>query len=466
MRILFWFRHDLRIQDNTGLHAACAAGEVVPCVVLDDAFLKDNPAVGPNRCALFLRAVCSLAEGLEKLGARLIIRHGKPEVEIVKLLKEAKAGSVYVNRDYEEYAVKRDAAVNAAVRHAGGEFVSFKDLVVFESAEILTQAGNPYTMYTQYKNNWLKQEGFPSVIPALRKIPFPAKALQPLKSTPYDFDAVNPESDVPVVTEQSGRARLREFLARDVFDYSPNRDIPALDATSKLSAHLKFGTISPRTVLHAARELRQTLRTAASIKSIQTFISEIVWRDFFFHIITAFPQVTHGSFRPQYEKLKWEYSSERLQAWQEGRTGYPIVDAGMRQLKAIGWMHNRVRMITASFLCKDLLLNWREGERHFTRLLIDGEPAVNNGNWQWVAGTGTDAQPRFRIFNPTEQGKRWDPKGEYVRRWVPELQNVPDDLIHVPWVVQLLCPDYPPPIVDHAAQRLKALAMFKAVSGV
>jgi len=460
MRHLFWFRHDLRLHDNTGLHAACAAGEVVPCVVLDDAFLK-NPAIGPNRISLFIRAVTSLGEDIAKLGACLVVRHGRPEIEIPRLLKESRSDGVYHNRDYEPYAIARDERVAQAVRHAGGNVQSFKDLVVFEGGEVLTLAGKPYTVYTQFKNNWLRQELIPSVVPAPKRFPFPAE----LKSLPTEdlasFD-VSPESDVPEVTEHSGRRRLKKFLASTVFDYATTRNQPAIDGTSQLSAHLKFGTLSPRTVVAQARKTLESVRHPRSRTSVETFIAELIWRDFFFQILAEFPHVSSGAFRNQYDSIKWLTNAAYLKAWQDGKTGYPIVDAGMRQLKATGWMHNRVRMITASFLCKDLLIDWREGERHFSRLLIDAEPSVNNGNWQWVAGTGTDAQPFFRIFNPTAQGKRFDPDGVYIRTWVPELKDVELECIHAPWESPLLCPDYAPPIVDHATQRKKALDLYQA----
>jgi len=463
MRNLFWFRHDLRLHDNTGLHAACRTGEVVPCVILDDAFLK-NSSIGPNRIALFLDAVAALSASLEKSGARLIIRHGKPDVEIVRLLKESKAGGVYHNRDYEPYAVARDARVARAVHDAGAEITPHKDLVVFEGHEILTQAGNPYAVYTQFKNSWLKQELFPAVLPAPKRIAFPAE-LNALTSVDLKTFSIEPESEVPEISEAIARRRLKDFLDDDVLEYATRRDDPSADQTSKISHHLKFGTLSPRTVVSQARALLATMRKPESRKSIETFISEIVWRDFFFQIMAAFPHVAEGAFRPQYDSVKWATNPTHLKAWQEGRTGYPIVDAGMRQLKKMGWMHNRVRMITASFLCKDLLIDWREGENYFSRLLIDGEPAVNNGNWQWVAGTGTDAQPYFRIFNPTTQSERFDPDGDYIRRWIPELKDVPAEFIHTPSEHPLLCPEYILPIVEHAVQRKKALEMYKAARG-
>ncbi len=460
MRSIFWFRHDLRIADNTGFYAACRADEVVPCVVLDDAFLA-NPAIGPNRCALFLRALAALADELKKRGSRLIVRRGTPEIEIPRLLKDAKAHSVLCNRDYEPYAVARDERVRAALESAGSSLTTFKDLVVFERGEILTQAGGLYTIFTPFKKMWLMQDAFPSVLPAPKQMTFP-RELATLKSAPIHSDSIQPESDVPIVTEAVARTSLEAFLAGPIFDYATNRDLPAIEGTSRLSPHLKYGTISPRTVFEKANALLKASRNSANKTSIAAFIIELVWRDFFFQILAEHPRVAAHSFRAEYDAVKWENSPRLLAAWKAGRTGYPIVDAGMRQLSQTGWMHNRVRMITASFLCKDLLIDWREGERHFSRLLIDGEPAVNNGNWQWAAGTGTDAQPYFRIFNPVSQGLRFDPTGAYVRRWVPELKDVPDDEIHEPWKSPLMCPDYPPPVVDHSKRRLMAIALYKA----
>ena len=460
MRNIFWFRHDLRIVDNTGFYAACRAGEVVPCVVLDDGFLI-NPAIGPNRCALFVRAVKALAADLEKHGSRLIVRHGAPEVEIPRLLKAAKAHSVFCNRDYEPYTVARDERVQAQLEAAGLTLKTFKDLVIFERGEILTQAGAAYSVFTPFKKMWLLQDGFPSVLPRPKSIVFP-RELAALQSASLDSFEVKPESEVPEVTEAAARSTLESFLAGPIFDYATGRNLPAIEGTSRLSPHLKFGTISPRTVYEKANALLLASRLATNKDSIATFISELAWRDFFFQIMAEHPRVAKGAFRAEYDAVKWENAPKFFDAWKTGRTGFPMVDAGMRQLAQTGWMHNRVRMITASFLCKDLLIDWREGERHFSRLLIDGEPSVNNGNWQWAAGTGTDAQPYFRIFNPVSQGLRFDPTGAYVRRWVPELKDLPDDAIHEPWDAPLMCPDYPPPIVDHAVQRLKAIALYQA----
>ncbi|HLX61714.1 MAG TPA: deoxyribodipyrimidine photo-lyase [Planctomycetota bacterium] len=471
MRQLFWFRHDLRLGDNTGFYTACRAGEVVPCVVLDDAFLK-NPAIGPSRCALFLRAVSALARDMENCRARLIVRRGKPEIEIPKLLKEAKAGGVICNRDYEPYAVARDERVRAALADIGAQFHSHKDLVIFERGEVLTQAGGTYTVFTPYKKMWLAQDGAPALLPRPAKIPFPRECMK-LKSARVDFDSIEPESDVPEITEKAAQKTLDAFLSGPIFEYARQRDLPSVEGTSRLSAHLKFGTISPRTVLAKCRVLLGPgiersgssilqLARAESRKGVEMFIGELIWRDFFFQIMGEFPRVAVASFRAEYDAIKWENEAEKLARWKEGRTGFPIVDAGMRQLAQTGWMHNRVRMIVACFLCKDLLIDWREGERHFSRLLIDGEPAVNNGNWQWAAGTGTDAQPYFRIFNPTAQGKRFDPAGAYVRRWVPELSALPDEFIHEPWLAREACGDYAERIVDHAAQRAKALSLYRA----
>jgi deoxyribodipyrimidine photo-lyase len=463
MRNLVWFRHDLRVHDNTAFHAACAAGEVIPCVVLDDGLLKGNPLIGPNRSALFLRAVAALEKSLTSLGARLIIRHGNPEAEIVRLLRETHCGGVYVNRDYDPYSVARDALVEQSVCASGALFNTFKDLVIFEAHEVLTAAGRPYAVFSQYRKNWQDQEAKPAVLPVPKRIFFPADA-RSLNSIQISPDLILPESAVPVVDEEHGRKLLQEFIKDKIFDYANARDLMGVDGTSHLSPHLKYGTISPRTVFHQARELLKAALKPVTKRSINTFMSEIIWRDFFFQIMAAFPHVSEGAMRPQYDRLKWENNPELLAAWQEGRTGFPVVDAGMRQLKQTGWMHNRARMITASFLCKDLLIDWRLGERHFSRLLIDGEPAVNNGNWQWAAGTGADAQPWFRIFNPILQGKRFDADGAYVRRWIPELANVPTKFIHEPWKLRKKCTDYPEPIIDHATQRKRALALYKVAA--
>jgi deoxyribodipyrimidine photo-lyase len=264
------------------------------------------------------------------------------------------------------------------------------------------------------------------------------------------------------VGEAAARRRLAQFCSRRIGDYAEARDFPGLDGTSRLSPHLRFGTLSPRACVRAALEAaaEPSLRSGA-----QKWLDELVWREFYAAVLEAHPQVLVRSFRPEYERMRWNDDPSGFEAWCAGRTGYPIVDAGMRQLATTGWMHNRARMITASFLVKDLLLDWRLGERWFLEKLVDADPASNNGGWQWCASTGTDAQPFFRIFSPTSQGERFDPKGSYVRRWVPELRDLPDEVVHRPWQAPALAPGYPAPIVDHAARRILALRRFEEARG-
>jgi deoxyribodipyrimidine photo-lyase len=461
VRALHWFRADLRLADNTAL-AACAAraDEIAFLFVLDDALLA-SPRVGAPRLAFLHGCLERLAEDLARRGHRLAVRRGDPRREVPRAARECGATLVSWNRDTTPYAARRDAAVERALARRGVAVLAAKDRVVFESGEVRTGAGGAFRVFTPFRNAWHARlaEAPPSEAGPLR-LPAPlvalgAGALPSLAA--LGVAAGGPE--LPTPGEAAARRRLATFVDGSIGAYAKRRDLPAEDGTSRLSHHLRFGTISPRACVAAAREAmarEPRLRAGAS-----KWLDELVWREFYAAILEEHPRVLRESFRPEFERVRWNEDTAAFARWCEGRTGYPIVDAGMRQLAATGWMHNRVRMIAASFLVKDLLIDWRLGERFFLAKLVDGDPASNNGGWQWSASTGTDAQPYFRIFSPVAQGERFDPEGAYVRRFVPELRDVPADAIHRPWRTPRLCPDYPPPIVDHAERRRVALARFE-----
>lgn len=463
-RVIHWFRRDLRVGDNTALsEAARRAEEVVPVFVVEDAF-RTGPDVGAARLAFLFRSLESLRQNLEAMKYPLIIRHGRSEDVLPQLAREMGAEAVFCNRRYEPYAQARDGRVFNALNEARLGFEVFKDAVAWEEQEILTQAGKPFTVFTPYSRAWkAKKPAAPR--PRLHSA---KKTLLRLASDPLPGDPA--ELGFPLrqtLFDAGERAALRaldEFLERAVFRYAEARDFPAQDGTSKLSAHLRAGTIGIRTILAKLAAVRQKAPPAGQA-SCDVFLSELIWREFYLQILANFPHVMKGPFRPEYGDLAWSDNREHFTAWCEGRTGYPIVDAAMRCLNATGWMHNRLRMITAMFLTKDLLINWQWGERYFMKQLVDGDLAANNGGWQWSAGTGTDAAPYFRIFNPKSQGAKFDPGGRFVRQWVPELAGFSNALIHSPWENASLArkAKYPRPIVSHAEQRAKCLGMFKKV---
>jgi len=461
VRALHWFRADLRLADNTAL-AACAAraDEIGFLFVLDDALLA-SPRVGAPRLRFLHGCLERVAADLARRGHRLVVRRGDPRREVPRAARECGAGLVTWNRDTTPYAVRRDVAVERALARAGVEVLVAKDRVVFESGEVRTGAGDAFRVFTPFRNAWHTRlaEAPPSEAGPLR-LPAPLAALPAGALPPLSELGVAPDGpELPAPGEAAARRRLGAFVDGPIGAYAKRRDLPAEDGTSRLSHHLRFGTISPRACVAAAREAmarEPRLRAGAG-----KWLDELVWREFYAAILEEHPRVLRESFRPEFERVRWNEDAGAFARWCEGRTGYPIVDAGMRQLAATGWMHNRVRMIAASFLVKDLLIDWRLGERFFLAKLVDGDPASNNGGWQWSASTGTDAQPYFRIFSPVAQGERFDPDGAYVRRFVPELRDVPANAIHQPWRAPTLCSGYPPPIVDHAERRRVALARFE-----
>ena len=440
---IHWFRCDLRLSDNTALHAAIAAADiVVPIFIFDPKILKSGD-VSPCQVSFMIECLRSLEKNIEVAGGKLIYRHGIILDEMKDVLRETGAHALYYNRDYEPYARKRDEAVEKLARSLDVEVHSYKDNVIHEPGEVLKADGKPYGVFTPYSRVWRSVEK-PKVVAAVKFVRpdrFKNPSSLPLPSTAeLGFTS---DITLPAAGERAARDLLRQFAGANLLHYAANRDFPARDATSRFSPHLRLGTLSPRTV-YAAAEKAGSEHPGAK-RSTDIFVNELIWRDFYRQILWHYPHVADGCFRPQYDALKWENNEKLFAAWCEGRTGYPLVDAGMRQLNTSGWMHDRVRMVVAMFLTKDLLINWQWGERYFMQKLLDADLASNNGGWQWSAGTGTDAQPWFRIFNPTSQAQKFDPEGRYIQKYVPEAETL----------------SYSAPIVDHSKQRLKALAMFR-----
>jgi deoxyribodipyrimidine photo-lyase len=467
---IWWIRRDLRLTDNQALAAALALAErVIPVFVLDPKLLHSHH-VGEKRLAFLLGGLRDLAADLEARGGRLIVRSGAPAQVLTSLCAESGAGAVYAERDVSPYAVARDAGVAAALpvplRLTDG-------VTIRPPNKVLKDDNAPYTVFTPYSRRWRAHA--PIVRSDIAPAPREWCGAPTLASEPLPVHPALPRTPPFPPGEAEAKARLAAFVKGErapVYTYDAQRDRPELEGTSGLSPYLRFGMISPRLAALAAYTAIESAPNATARTSAETWLSELIWRDFYFAILHHFPHVRHGSFRREYDAIAWGNDETQYAAWCAGQTGYPFIDAAMRQLAALGWMHNRARMAVASFLVKDLLIDWRWGERWFMQMLLDGDPAANNGGWQWSAGTGTDAAPYFRIFNPVAQGQKFDPTGAYVRRWVPELRTVPDKFIHEPWRMArsdqlrtgcIVGQDYPAPIVDHALARERVLAAYKAV---
>ena len=475
MRILFWFRKDLRLDDNTGLSEAARDGEVVPFYASDPAILG-RPDMAAARVRFVLDALHELARSIEAAGSALALDHGDPAETVLRAARAAHADAVYWNDEYEPQLRHRDDRVERALSDAGVRVRRFHDRLIVPPGTVTTGAGTPFVVYSPFRRAC---EQLPIGEPhaAMKRFAthaLPVRAIASLAQLGF----AEPAAARWPAGERAAQARLRQFLDglagvpdSGLAGYHTYRDVPSVPAVSRLSADLRFGTLGIRRVAHAA--IAESQRDPALAKPVEKFVSELRWRDFYAQVLYAFPHCERSCFRPAYDTLRWQGTPQQLTQWQQGQTGYPIVDAGMRELLATGFMHNRVRMIVASFLTKDLLLDWRHGERHFMKHLIDGDLANNNGGWQWAAGTGTDAAPYFRIFNPVSQGERFDPDGVYVKRWVPELANAPARWIHRPWEAAplertaagiTLGEHYPHPMVDHHEQRDACLEMYKAVA--
>jgi deoxyribodipyrimidine photo-lyase len=475
---LVWFRRDLRAFDHAALHHALRdavqhGGSVVCVFVFDTAILAELPR--DDRRVRFIHAsLHELDAELRKLGGGLLVRHGMAHELIPSLAAELGVNAVYLNEDYEPDAIARDARVAEALQAEGRALLRFKDQVIFEKSEVLTLAGGIYGVFTPYKNAWLKRLNAQPEAAAPWMIEPHAAGFAPVPATPLPslaelgFD----DGPLPAPPGMSGATQLFEDFLPRLADYGTARDFPVLDSTSRLSVHLRFGTTSVR---HLVRTLRQMMANGAGGAGAPVWLSELIWRDFYAMILFHHPHTAQQSFKPAFDAVAWEAgdaATALFGAWCEGRTGFPLVDAAMLQLNTTGFMHNRLRMVTASFLVKDLGIDWRWGERYFARQLNDYDLASNVGGWQWAASTGCDAQPWFRIFNPTTQSLRFDKQGEFIRQYLPQLAKLDARDIHAPWLVPAdelkacgIVPgrDYPEPVVDHAEARQRTLERFAVV---
>lgn len=461
--VLHWFRRDLRLTDNPALFQAVQSGsQVIPVYVLSD-WHGRHGWTGPARQQFLCGCLDSLARNLEALGSRLILRQGAADQALEQLIRDTGATALYFNRDYDPYGRAMEKRVQALCDRLGVECRSFKDRVLHEPEEVLTGSGGPYRVYTPYSRNWLSLE---KPVPLARPAslgPAPAAGLASLALPTLDFWRLPAcSAELPPAGERAARARMKAFVdSGTLFRYGQERNLPAGVTTSRLSPDLRFGLISIRELFARCQTALAAAPTAAARTSVETYIKELAWREFYLAILWHYPEVFDEEFNPEFRGLPWPGTDEHFQAWSQGRTGFPIVDAGLRELLATGYMHNRVRMIVSMFLTKDLHCHWKLGESFFMQHLIDGENASNNGGWQWSAGTGADAAPYFRIQNPWSQTKRYDPEGAYIRQWVPELRQVSSAaLLDPPAGGRPIAPDYPLPLVDHGQERERTLALF------
>ena len=469
MPVIHWFRRDLRLSDNMAFNAAIHkhGGVVIPVFILDESLLRGKD-VAPIRVQFLAACLSALDQSLRALGSRLIIRRGDPALELARLACECEARCLTFNDDYTPYAEKRDQRVAQALQSAGAEVCRYTDQVIHGPQEVLTNAGRPYTVFTPYKRKW-QSLSHPQALPAPITL-MGNPQWDALPSTTLEGLCGSARASLPTCGEAAAQANLELFIrSGKLAAYATQRDQLALKGTSRLSAYLRFGTLSPRTCLQAAQNAGEQAHEGAD-----AWINELIWREFYMQVLHHHPYADHANYQPGYDHV-WGSGSatqdaERFAAWCAGDTGYPIVDAAMHQLNETAWMHNRARMIVASFLTRDLHLDWRLGESYFMRKLVDGDPALNNGGWQWAAGTGTDAQPYFRVFNPVLQGQRFDASGDYVRKFVPSLARVPLKYLHEPWKMPaevqrasgcIIGGDYPMPIVDHDVQKAEIVRRFK-----
>lgn len=451
--VLHWFRRDLRLTDNTALHhAARNAAQVIPVYVLSD-WKGSHGWTGPNRQSFLCGNLESLAKNLESLGSRLIVRCGKADAELERLARETQAEAIYFNRDYDPFGREMEKRIAALCARLGIECHGFDDSVMHAPETVLTGGGQPYRVYTPYSRNWLGLDKS-AALPRVSSLGPPAE--EKISSLPLPtlahWGLSDPTAQIVTAGERAARDRMKHFIDSGILKgYSANRNTPAGQTTSLLSQDLRYGLIG----------IRELYARCAAVEAASTFIKELAWREFYFAILWFYPEVFEHEFNPDWRGLPWEGTEEAFQRWATGTTGFPIVDAGMRQLLQTGLMHNRLRMITAMFLTKDLHCDWRMGEAFFMQQLVDGENASNNGGWQWSAGTGADAAPYFRIQNPWLQSARFDPEGIYIKKWVPELRDVPAALLHEkPQPGLPLAKGYPLPMVDHHVERDRCLAIF------
>jgi deoxyribodipyrimidine photo-lyase len=462
--VLHWFRKDLRLTDNTALQQAAAdAKQVIPVYVLSD-WKTQHQWTGPNRQHFLCGCLESLAKNLESIHARLICRCGETLTELEKLLRETAADAIYFNHDYDPFGRQMEQKLRVLCHQLGIGCHGFKDRVLHEPSEVLTGGGTDYRVYTPYSRNWL---GLPKIAPRGRLTELGPAAAPTIPSHPLPtvahWDLPAPTATLLPAGERAARDRMKEFIDSGLLAaYAQNRNLPAGQTTSRLGQDLRFGLISIRELFAHCQAAAAETSSSVARGSIETYIKELAWREFYLAVLWFHPEVFEAEFNADWRGLPWPGSDEHFQLWSQGRTGFPIVDAGIRELLTTGFMHNRVRMIVSMFLTKDLHCDWRLGESFFMQQLVDGENASNNGGWQWSAGTGADAAPYFRIQNPWTQTKSYDPDGRYIRQWVPELRQVSAErFLAPPKDGRPLAAGYPLPIIDHSTERDRTLALFK-----
>lgn len=458
--VVYWCRRDLRVADNRALSGAASSGLPVIPVYFTSQWRGSHHWTGPNRQQFLCGSLASFAKNLESIGGRLIIRSGDPVDGLRELIVRNRVVAVHFGADPDPFGKLVESRLRTMCAELGVACHSHLDVSLHAPDEVLTQSGQPYRVFTPFSRNWL-------ALPKDPPIPKPSRLATPAHLKSHELPTLGrwgwsePETRLPEAGERAARDRLKLAISRRLPTYKALRDLPAENGTSRLSQDLRFGLISIRTVFAKAMKARAEASPSGR-DGIDTFIKELAWREFYLAILHHFPNVLDEEFNPEWRGLPWDEPGPRFDAWREGCTGFPIVDAGMRELLATGFMHNRVRMITAMFLTKDLHLDWKLGESHFMRHLVDGEIASNNGGWQWSAGTGADAAPYFRIQNPWAQTARYDPRGTYIQRWVPELAKVhPSRFMEPPRDGKPIAPGYPPPCVDHKTERERTLAIFK-----
>jgi deoxyribodipyrimidine photo-lyase len=460
--VIWWIRRDVRLENNPALQAALKTGlAVIPLFIIDPQLIQDPPT---RRQIFLFNALKSLDQNLRELGSRLIICQGKPLQVLQKIHQEISVNTIFAEEDYTPYAIQRDTAIQRLL-----PLKLIVGLVLHHPQQVLKADGTPYTVFTPFSKTW-------KALPKL-SILTPSPVILP--AIPISLESLRlslPESSsLPYfpASEAKAHQRLNDFMQDAIFHYREGRNQLDQAGTSSLSPYLRFGLISIQTVYQAALKALGSAQLTDEKQGVETWISELIWRDFYISILYHFPNVLREAFYPHRRQIPWRTNPAEFQVWQRGLTGYPIVDACMRQLNQTGWMHNRGRMIVASFLTKDLLQNWQSGEHYFMQQLVDGDPAANNGGWQWTAGVGTDAAPYFRIFNPILQSKKFDPHGNFIRKWVPELSNVPIQYIHEPWSMPTdvqrtagckIGKDYPASIVDRSIVKERVMHAFQMLS--
>ncbi|WP_423745389.1 deoxyribodipyrimidine photo-lyase (plasmid) [Haladaptatus sp. SPP-AMP-3] len=460
-----WHRRDLRIGDNRALSMG---DPVLPVFVFDEAVLSH---AAPPRVSFMLSALESLRESYRERGGDLLVLRGDPREEIPRIAAAADADRVVWNRDYSGLAKERDADVRDALSDAGIEQRAFHDALLHTPGSITTNQDDYYSVYTYFWKKW-RDRAKDAPFDAPDEIVVPDEVTEEGIEIPTlaDLDFEDPEAEIPPAGTEAARDLLSAFCEDDVYRYDEARDYPARESTSRLSPHLKFGTVGIREAWEATERAKNDAESEDAAESVEEFQGQLAWREFYAHVLDDTPSVVAENYKDYQYDIAWRDDPDGVGAWKDGETGYPIVDAGMRQLREEAWVHNRVRMIIASFLTKDLLVDWREGYDWYRRKLVDHDTANDNGGWQWAASTGTDAQPYFRIFNPSTQGERFDPDAEYIKRFVPELADVDPETVHEwteldPDERRELAPDYPDPIVDHSERREMAITMFENARG-